>query len=78
MFAIHLQVIISTLARKWLFDFAGCQLFEFLATQSILARWLNMGVLALDRFCAVKFPFSYVKQSKYILYSHFRGFFQFC
>lgn len=67
MFAIHLQVIISTLARKWLFDFAGCQLFEFLATQSILARWLNMGVLALDRFCAVKFPFSYVKQSKYIL-----------
>ena len=66
-FSVHLQVIINTLSRKWLFKFVGCQVFGFLSTQFVLARWLNMGVLALDRFCAVRFPFSYSKHSKYIL-----------
>ena len=66
-FSVHLPVVISTLSRNWPFGFVGCQVIGFLSTQFILARWLNMGLLALDRFNAVRFPFYYSKHSKYIL-----------
>ena len=66
-FTYHVPVIISTLHTDWIFEFIGCQVFGFLSTNFIFTRWFIMGVLALDRFCLVRFPFSYSKWEKYIL-----------
>ena len=63
----HFPIIIGTVLKGWVFKFVGCQIFGFLSTQFIFTRWLNMGVLAFDRFCAVRFPFSYPNYSKYVL-----------
>ncbi len=60
----HVQVMLSTLTEGWVFEFLGCQIFGFFSTQFVFTRWLNMGVLAIDRFCAVRFPFLYPKHSK--------------
>jgi len=60
----HIQVMISTACIGWEFGFLGCQIFGFLSTQFIFTRWLTMGVLALDRFCAVRYPFSYPRHCK--------------
>ena len=63
----HIPVLISTLSMGWLFAFVGCQVFGFLSTDFIITRWLIMGVLALDRFCAVRFPFSYQRHNKWVM-----------
>ena len=62
----HIQVMLSTVFKGWVFEFLGCQIFGFFSTQFILTRWLSMGVLALDRFCAAKYPFSYPKHCKVV------------
>ena len=60
----HVQVMLSSALQGWVFGFLGCQIFGFLSTQFIFTRWMTMGVLALDRFCAVRYPFSYPKHCK--------------
>ena len=62
----HLPVVISTVSKGWLFAFKGCQVFGFLSTDFIITRWLTMGVLALDRYSIVRFPFSYKRYNKLV------------
>ncbi len=63
----HLPTLISTVYSGWLFGFRGCQVFGFLSTDFTITRWFTMGVVALDRFCAVRFPFSYIRHNKWIM-----------
>ncbi len=63
----HLPTLISTVYSGWLFRFRGCQVFGFLSTDFTITRWFTMGVVALDRFYAVRFPFSYIRHNKWIM-----------
>ncbi len=63
----HLPTLISTVSSSWSFGFRGCQAFGFLSTDFVITRWFTMAVLAFDRFCAVKFPFSYLRHNKKII-----------
>ena len=63
----HLPIFISTVARGWQFADPGCRAFSYLGVDFLLTRWLIMGVLSVDRFCSVRFPFSYKKFSKCLL-----------
>ena len=63
----HLPVFVSSLSEGWIFMFSGCQAFGFISSSLLFTRWFNMGVLALDRFCAVRFPFSYPKFNRCIM-----------
>ncbi len=63
----HLPVLVSSFKADWIFMFVGCQIFGFLSTNFVVIRWFNMGLLALDRFCIVRFPFSYPKIERKVL-----------
>ena len=62
-----LPTLVTTIARKWVFTDAGCTAFAFLAHEFLITRWLIMGMLCLDRFLTVRFPFKYRIYSKKIL-----------
>ena len=57
----------STIVRRWPFASAGCSAFGFLGLIFLITRWFIMGVLSIDRFCTVRFPFSYERYSKRVL-----------
>ena len=63
----HLPAVISTIARRWLFSEAGCVAIGFMGYEFFTTRWFIMAVLCTDRFCTVRFPFSYEKYSKCVL-----------
>ena len=63
----HFPAVISTIARRWLFSPAGCVAIGFMGYEFFTTRWLIMAVLCTDRFCTVRFPFSYKKYSKCVL-----------
>ena len=60
-------VLASTIIRRWPFATTGCIAFGFLGLDFLITRWLIMGVLSIDRFCTVRFPFSYEKYNKGVL-----------
>lgn len=62
-----LPSLVSVIARNWLFTDRGCTAFGFIAYEFLMTRWLVMGVLCLDRFFTVRFPFKYPNYSKGIL-----------
>lgn len=64
----HLPILVSSVLRRWPFADAGCLAFGYLGLDFLVTRWLIMGVLASDRFCTVRFPFSYQKYSKWVLF----------
>ena len=51
--------------REWVFREAGCIAFGFLASDVLITRWLTLCLLCLDRFCSVRFPFSYTRRGKW-------------
>lgn len=59
--------LITTIGKRWLFTDTGCTAFGFLSYEFLTTRWLVMGMLCLDRFCTVRFPFRYHLYSKKIL-----------
>ena len=59
--------LVTVIAKRWLFTDSGCLAFGFLAYEFLTTRWLVMGVLCLDRFFTVRFPFKYPRYSKRIL-----------
>ena len=63
----HIPALVSTAMKQWPFNTAGCMAFGFLSFEFTTTRWLIMGVLSIDRFNTVRFPFSYKKYSKYVL-----------
>lgn len=62
-----LPSLVNTISKQWLFTDHGCTAFGFLAYEFLLTRWILMGMLCLDRFFTVRFPFSYPRHSKKIL-----------
>ena len=60
--------LITTILKYWAFTKMGCIAFGFLASYSLITRWFIVGLLSLDRFCTVFFPFSYKRRCiKWIL-----------
>lgn len=57
--------IVTTGKREWVFGQRGCQAFGFLASDLAITRWLTLSLLCLDRFCTVRFPFSYSRRGKW-------------
>lgn len=60
---------LTAILKKWIFGDAGCIAFGFLASDVLLTRWMIIGLFCVDRFCNVKFPFTYQKRRKPILIS---------
>lgn len=63
----HFPALVSASAAGWQFGNTGCSVFGLLSIEFLLTRWLVMAVVCIDRFCTVRFPFSYAKYSKCIL-----------
>ena len=53
------QVFITSLARAWVFGYWGCQLFAFFGIVGAFSRWITVGLLSVNRFWKVFFPFSH-------------------
>ena len=61
-------VLITAAAQYWVFMDGGCVFFGTFSFQFLMTRWLIMAILCVDRFSTVRFPFSYKKYSKKILF----------
>lgn len=59
--------IITTGKRGWVFGPNGCKAFGFIASDMLITRWLILSLLCLDRFCTVRFPFSYQRRGKCVM-----------
>lgn len=64
---LHLQALTASIAGRWPFEDGGCILFGYVVQCLFYARWLNTGVIALDRFLLIVFPFFYNRWSKPLL-----------
>ena len=61
-------VLITAAVQDWEFMDGGCVFFGTFSFQFLMTRWLIMAILCVDRFSTVRFPFSYKKYSKKILF----------
>ena len=61
-------VLVTAAAQDWVFMDEGCVFFGTFSFQFLMTRWLIMAILCVDRFSTVRFPFSYKKYSKKILF----------
>jgi hypothetical protein len=61
-------VLITSEVEEWVFMDEGCIFFGTFSFQFLMTRWLIMAILCVDRFSTVRFPFSYKKYSKKILF----------
>lgn len=60
-----LPAIVTTGKKEWVFRQRGCEAFGFLASDLLITRWLTLSLLCSDRFCTVRFPFSYRRRGKW-------------
>ena len=60
--------LITAAAQEWQFMNEGCIFFGAFSSEFLMTRWLIMALLCVDRFSTVRFPFSYKKYSKKILF----------
>lgn len=63
----HLPSVVSVAATRWPFSDLVCTVTAGTSLYCFITRWYTMAVLAIDRFCNVKFPFSYERHSKLII-----------
>ena len=61
-------ILVTAAAQDWVFMDEGGVFFGTFSFQFLMTRWLIMAVLCTDRFSTVRFPFSYKKYSKKILF----------
>jgi hypothetical protein len=61
-------VLVTAAIEDWVFMDEGCVFFGTFSFQFLMTRWLIMAILCVDRFSTVRFPFSYKKYSKKILF----------
>ena len=66
-FFFHIPALISVSAKGWVLGYEGCQLAGYVGFYLIYVRWMTMGVISLDRFSYIFFPFRYPRRSKPIL-----------
>ena len=53
------QVFVTSIIREWVFGYWGCQLLAFFSSVGRLSRWITVGLLSVNQFCKVFFPFSH-------------------
>ena len=64
----HLSSFLSLMTQTWVYSSAdSCEAFSVLGLYLVYVRWAVLGVVAVDKFCNVRFPFRYSKYSKKIL-----------
>ena len=63
----HLQALTASIAGRWPFEDEGCIFFGYVLQCLLYVRWLTTGVIALDRFLVIMFPFWYSHWSKPLL-----------
>ena len=66
-FAMGTNLFLSSATRSWPLGYIGCEVYGFLTYSPIPVRWLTLGMLSIDRFCRVFFPFRYARHSKTVL-----------
>lgn len=62
-----LPALVTTALREWPFGNGGCIAFGFLGSDLLMTRWIIVGLLCFDRFCTVRFPFSYNRRGKCLM-----------
>ena len=60
-------VFLTTVSQTWLLGYWGCQIFGVMAIGGSFSRWILVGLLSVDRFCRVFYPFRYARQEKKVL-----------
>lgn len=60
-----LPALVTTVTKDWVFTERGCIAFGFLASELVVTRWFIVGLLCLDRFFTIRFPFSYSQLGKH-------------
>ena len=66
-FSFGIGVVISSIARDWPLGSVGCQIFGTLVFIGLATRWMNIGVLCIDKFCRIVFPFCYSRHSSLVV-----------
>ena len=61
------EIVITSIARSWLFGYWGCQIITFVATCALFSRWITVGLISLDRFCRVFWTFKYPRYEKKVI-----------
>ena len=64
---LNAEVFVTSILREWVFGYWGCQFFALLTTGALFSRCVTVGLLSVDRFCRVFFPFSYTRLANRIL-----------
>ena len=63
------EMVVTSIARSWLFGYWGCQGITFIATCALFSRWITVGFIALDRFCRVFWTFTYPRHESKVIIS---------
>ena len=61
------QVLAGSITGEWPFGDKGCIAAGFFSTSFFYVRWLNICLIAVDRFLYIMAPFSYARNSKRLL-----------
>ena len=59
--------LVTTASKEWVFGDNGCIGFGFLAFDLLVTRWFTVGLLCIDRFCTVCFPFWYSRRGTWLI-----------
>lgn len=59
--------LVTTASKEWVFGENGCKSFGFFALDLLITRWFTVGLLCIDRFCTVRFPFWYNRRGKWLI-----------
>ena len=66
-FTMGTNIFLSAATRSWPLGYIGCEVYSFFTYSPIPVRWLTLGMLSIDRFCRIFFPFRYARCSKLVL-----------
>ena len=53
------QVFVTSVTRAWVFGYWGCQIFAIVTIIGRISRWIAIGLLSINMFSKVFFPFSH-------------------
>ena len=61
------EIFITSITRAWVFGYWGCQTIGSIVICGLYSRWIGVGLLSMDRFCRVFFPYSYPRMEKNVV-----------
>ena len=62
-------VFLTTVSQTWLLGYWGCQVFGLMAIGGAFSRYILVGLLSVDRFCRVFYPYRYARHENKVLIS---------